>query len=84
MEDGIIRRRSQLLTYGDRVGFRVLRSAGENTGAGPEGLRLRAMDDLMPRFSFGGRNARRADSGSLVRAQILSFSLTVIVLVFGL
>lgn len=48
----------------------ALRSAGENTGAGPEGLRLRAMDDLMPRFSFGGRNARRADSGSLVRAQI--------------
>lgn len=48
----------------------ALRSAGENTGAGPEGLRLRAMDDPMPRFSFGGRNARRADSGSLVRAQI--------------
>lgn len=36
-------------------------SAGE-----PEGLSL-----PKPRFSFGGRNARQADSGSLTRAQIL-------------
>lgn len=49
----------------------ALRSAGENAGAGPEGLRLRAVDNPAPRFSFGGRNARQADSGSLTRAQIL-------------
>ena len=48
----------------------ALRSAGESEE--PEGLRLRTVDvEAKPRFSFGGRNARQADSGSLTRAQLL-------------
>ena len=53
-----------------RLWENALRSAADSRGGDsavePEGLSL-----LKPRFSFGGRNARQADSGSLVRAQIL-------------
>lgn len=53
-----------------RLWENALRSAANSRGgdsAGePEGLSL-----PKPRFSFGGRNARQADSGSLTRAQIL-------------
>lgn len=53
-----------------RLWENALRSAadsrdGDSAGE-PEGLSL-----PKPRFSFGGRNARQADSGSLTRAQIL-------------
>lgn len=44
----------------------VANSRGGDNAGEPEGLRL-----PKPRFSFGGKNARQADSGSLTRAQIL-------------
>lgn len=53
-----------------RLWENALRSAADSRG-GDSAVEPEELSLPKPRFSFGGRNARQADSGSLVRAQIL-------------